>query len=476
MAYEITVKIIVKKHDGKQEEIEINHECDNHTWEEDCYKLGCAVAQNTAKTMLKDIDDEILENRPKDMKSQCFSERTITVRFGEITIQRRLYRDKQGEYHFLLDEYFNWHQYKKATPSLRKALVRLATQDSFESVSKTMGDMLAGVLSDTTIHRILQEISQTAIESEKHEWNLWFNEGKILKGGDRKIPILYTEADGLCVHLQREKDEDGNRQKHYELKSAISYEGWERLSSNEERYRLVNKKVYCHSDNSIPFWEGLSLLWDRHWDLSHLKKIVIGGDDANWINKGEETPYSVRQMDGYHLSRSCRRGWKNGEEIYSAIREGRIRQTLGKTIAREGKQSEKERNHVLKNLDRGIDWRIKVDISQEMGLLGGLGCMESNEDKLYSNRMDKKGMSWRIKGAERMGKAIQLVSNGELEDFCGRKCSQDRFTVDNLSFDLFSYPPEYEHSCSMPAFGSSHSTRPYVRVIRDLTKNDYPII
>jgi len=29
---------------------------------------------------------------------------------------------------------------------------------------------------------------------------------------------------------------------------------------------------------------------------------------------------------------------------------------------------------------------------------------------------------------------------------------------------------------SNPVFGSSHSTRPYVRALRDLTKNDYPII
>jgi len=29
MAYEITVKIIVKNQDGKQEEIQLNHECDN---------------------------------------------------------------------------------------------------------------------------------------------------------------------------------------------------------------------------------------------------------------------------------------------------------------------------------------------------------------------------------------------------------------------------------------------------------------
>ena len=156
MAYEIAVKIIVKKHDGKQEEIEINHECNDQKWEENSYRIGCAVAREITKMVLKDTDEKLFEQHPKDMKVRDSSQRTITTRFGEITIQRRLYRDKQGEYHFLLDEHFNWHQYKKATPSLRKALVGLATQVSFESVSQTMEDMVAGVLSDTTIYRILQ--------------------------------------------------------------------------------------------------------------------------------------------------------------------------------------------------------------------------------------------------------------------------------------------------------------------------------
>ena len=111
--------------------------------------------------------------------------------------------------------------------------------------------------------------------------------------------------------------------------------------------------------------------------------------------------------------------------------------------------------------------------------------MESNEDKPFSNRIGsrngeavliKRGISWRISGAERMGKAIQLVNNGELESFYGRKCSEHRFALGKLSFDLFLYPPEYEYSVSMPVFSSSDSTRLYAKMLRDLTKNDYPII
>jgi hypothetical protein len=90
----------------------------------------------------------------------------------------------------------------------------------------------------------------------------------------------------------------------------------------------------------------------------------------------------------------------------------------------------------------------------------------------------KKGMSWTKNGARRMGKAIQLASNGDLVNLCGRRLTKSRegYIEDKLSFDLFLYSPEYEHRVSMPVFGSSHSTRPYARVLRDLVKNDYPII
>ena len=93
--------------------------------------------------------------------------------------------------------------------------------------------------------------------------------------------------------------------------------------------------------------------------MSYLKLIVLGGDDAGWINKGaEDLPYCVRQLDGFHLARSCKRGWKNGLDMYFAIRSGKVRKTLGKLEERSGKSAIKEREHVYKCLDRGVDWRM----------------------------------------------------------------------------------------------------------------------
>jgi hypothetical protein len=472
----MTITIIIKDDNGKQIKSEDFNTQPNENWEKTCYQIGCKVAKEIAESMLQDIEEKIFQKRDKRWKVKGFRQRTCVTRFGDVTVSRRLYKSKEKN-RFLLDEHLNWHSYQRATPSLKEALVELSTEFSFRKVSGTMEKLLAGVLTKSTIHSLLTEVSQKAIEREKETYTACFEQGKLTKDGEIKSPILYIESDGLYVHLQREKDKEGKRQEHYELKSGIIYDGWKRLPQTEERFSLTN--IYCQSDDSIPFWDGLSLIGDKYWDMGYLKLIILGGDDASWINKGAiELPYCIRQLDGFHLARSCKRGWKNGLDMYSAIRSGRVRKTLGSLEERSGKLAIKERDHVLKCLDRGVDWRKKVDSIVIPEGSRGLGCMESNEDKLFADRMKKKGMSWTIAGAKRMGKAIQLVANGDMRAMCGRRASkcQDRFVEDRLSFDMFFYAPEYEHSVSMPVFGSSHSTRPYGRALRDLTKNDYPLI
>ena len=122
-----------------------------------------------------------------------------------------------------MDEYLNWPPKQEATPSLTEALVDSSTYLSFRKVGREAEKYSAGVLSATTIHRILQKVTQVAIDREKAEWEACFEKGVLLPAGEKKTPSLYVEADGLWIHLQREGKETG-KQKHYELKSAIAYE------------------------------------------------------------------------------------------------------------------------------------------------------------------------------------------------------------------------------------------------------------
>jgi len=475
----MAMKIIIESDDNRQVEITLDPEqYDDREWEEVCYEIGCSVSRELAIRWLGDIEERLFCAWGENLESECFRKRTRVTRFGSFEIWRRLYKDNQGKSHFLLDEYLNWPAYKRATPSLREALVELTTKATFREASKTLSKLTAGVLSTSTVHRVLQEVAEAATDGERQEWEACFEKGRHPPPGEGKTPIVYTEADGLYVHLQRE-----GKQKHYELKNAIAYEGWDCISQEEERYRLVNKKIYCHGDDSMPFWDGAGLMLHKWWDLSCVKLIVLGGDDAGWIDKGvDELGFCVRQLSGFHLARSCRRGWENGDDMYDAIRSGRVRQTLGEVKEREGKTAQKARSYVLKRLDKGADWREKVEeildiipdseIADILNGARGLGAIEGNQANVFADRMKDRGMSWIIKGAQHMGKAIQLAADGDLSNWCGRKLLSSGRGRSNLSFDLF----ESHNRAAIPALESPYASRPWGKAIRQMNMNTHRLL
>jgi hypothetical protein len=435
-------------------------------WEKESYREGCEVARQRALKHLEEIEERLYQARPTSWKVIGWRERTLVTRFGELRIKRRLYRDEKGGYHFLLDQYLGWFPHQLATPDLQECLVEQATAVTFRPVSKTLEKMTAGVLSGRTIQRLVHKTAQLAIEKEKADWQALYERGEISPAGERQVPILFSEGDGVFINLQREEQKD------YEVKQAIAYEGWKRLSGKQERYQTVNKRVYCQASEEIPFWEGAGLEWAKQWDLGYLKEIVIGGDGAKWIDSGiGEFAGSIRQLDGYHLARACGRGWQEGKAIYQAIRAGEVaeaRRWVESLIPRDGQGVHKSRQYVERNLEKGRDWRTQ---SQREGR--GLGVMESNEDKLVANRMKKRGLSWTIAGALRMNKAIQLAANGEVRLFCERK--QPGETRQMRVLPIVSPPRSNGRQkwleAGLPALVGPHASRPWVKRLRDMTYN-----
>jgi hypothetical protein len=98
--------------------------------------------------------------------------------------------------------------------------VESATGSSFRRVSREVEKYTAGVLSASTVHGLLQRVTRDAIDKEKRDWHSCFADGSLSPPGERRVLVLYTEADGLWIHLQQED------QKHYELKNAIAYSGF----------------------------------------------------------------------------------------------------------------------------------------------------------------------------------------------------------------------------------------------------------
>ena len=83
-----------------------------------------------------------------------------------------------------------------------------ATKLSFRKVVEEVEKYTAGVISASTVHCLLTRVTQDAICEEKTQHESWYED---VPPGERKVSILYMEADGLWVRLQREEKE------HYEF-------------------------------------------------------------------------------------------------------------------------------------------------------------------------------------------------------------------------------------------------------------------
>lgn len=218
-------------------------ECDaqDQQWEQDSYSIGCAAARQVAMKRLWAIEQKLYEQRPATLRVEGFRERTLVCVFGELRVSRRLYLEDGGGYHFLLDEYLGWEPEQVATPSVMESVVELATQVPLRQAAQTLNKLTAGVLSAMTIQRLAHKAADRALNQEHQAWQACFGRGEQV-GMGKRVEVLYTEADGVWVHLQQEG------QKHYELKSAIVYEGWE--NAGPQRYRLRGKRVYCHANSA----------------------------------------------------------------------------------------------------------------------------------------------------------------------------------------------------------------------------------
>ena len=117
--------------------------------------------------------------------------------------------------------------------------------------------------------------------------------------------------------------------------------------------------------------------WSKQYALDKVKQFVVGGDGAAWIGRGtEEFGNAVFQLDGFHLSRACGRGYgaEIGPAIYEAIRSGShdyARALMSAAPPAETATAIRDTEYVESNMVNGVDWRNRAHIvPQTLGAWG----------------------------------------------------------------------------------------------------------
>lgn len=449
------------------EEVKKKLKEDIRGWEEEIFSFACDLARTLAKDIVEELDNELMQERDEGMKVVAYKEHWVTTIFGDIRVKRRLYRDKNGNYHFLLDEKMGLDKGSHVSPKMKELAILASTRYTFREVEQTIKAIFPWGISHTTVHNLSGKVADSYIAEEEKEVNALFEDGIIPETEGRVLPCLVIEADGVNIALQRE------RERRAEVKVGIAHEGWQEISKN--RYKLKEKSVYSGIMNGDRFWEGFSLSLAKKYDLSQIGKVIVGGDGASWVKEGAELLGGLYELDRFHLKRALHQGLANDPlvvRVYESCIRGEISkvdrlliEAQEKANRDKAKEIMRLRGYLMENCYGLRDYRLEVDGDG----LRGLGAIEGNVDKLIADRMKKRGMSWTKRGADRMARLISLREQGNLNTWVKY---QNRARHIPSREKAMLKGDQYQDrdnaawlSAGLPALHGPHSDRPWVRIL-----------
>ncbi len=407
------------------------------------YGYFCKAACEFMKDIMESMDEEIMEIRDKKryrLKNSNGRENTIITLMGEVTYNRRYYRgvNEDGEiyYGYLLDQILGIEGKEKLSVNVKESAVETATRLSFRKSAELINKKSAYTLSPQTIWNALQATGDKAKVLENRQVERYIT-GELK--GEKEVPILFAEKDGVYLSIQGEK-------KKKEIKVSKVYEGWKKKTPGSKEHTTANRMYIAGFDDGKSFDVRVNSRIASVYNVEKIENKIVNADGAAWTKEEQEYDASIiQQLDPFHIHQAIMR--KIGDKKKAA----RIRRYINGNryedvfFELEGiydtEQDEKAREKIMDlmtYLSENVDHLPKYT---ERGLTlpdgiayRGMGTMEGSNHNVICDRMKNRGMSWSIAGAERMAKLLCLKHSDGLEEVFEAILPVDKNDIDiNIS-------------------------------------------
>ncbi len=437
------------------------------------YQKAIEWAKETYGDILKYLDDEIKEKRSRNYAIVRTGEAWHVTKFGAVRIKRRYYRNKDGTYHFLLDELMGMDKHRHTTQYVKKLALDMAGVMPYRRSSEIIDKTTPISLSHQSIHRIVARVADECLIKQDAALNRFKNTGELPDCENNVNDRIVIEADGVMLSLQRE-----NKRK-VEAKLGIAYEGWKKVGKN--RYKTDNKSVHGDIVSSDTFWSAMTLKLSRKYEFSCVNHMILGGDGAGWIREGAEYFGGCYQLCRFHLNRALTRTLGYDSEVLKSIRNSLTGEDTAAIFslldnaansAKGDKRTDikKLSNYLSSNLS-GLKIYPKVDNEWR-----GTGAIEGNIDKFIARRMKNQGMSWSVQGIRRMLWLRIAIYENKLDEYLAAKPDTVspyklpnktiRKVVDKkLKRDYSQY-----FNAGLPAVTGPDASKPWVKILKNMVE------
>lgn len=271
--------------------------------EKKIYKMVCDEACNVLKNVLEALDEKLLKERDikvyrnKGLKKTCL--RTI---MGDVEYSRRIYQfeleDGKTATKFLLDEYLGMDTIGNVSINLVETILTNVSEVSFRKTAENIKTMCNQEISAQGVWNIVQTVGEKINELEKRKIEL--NEKGALKG-EKEVPVLFQEQDGVWLSIQgKDRPKGKNRKK--ELKLAVSYTGWKLRPGSKKEYVVIDKTVCASFNSSSHFKKVAEATIAEKYNVDEIETRILNGDGAKWIKATcEDQDIHFQQIGRAHV-------------------------------------------------------------------------------------------------------------------------------------------------------------------------------
>lgn len=397
------------------------------------YKYACDAACNALKDILESLDEKLLSERDtkiyrnKGRKQTCL--RTI---MGDVEYSRRIYEfkleDGKKATKYLLDEYLGMDTIGNVSINLVETILTNVSELSFRKAAENIKIMCNQEISAQGVWNVVQTVGEKIKELENRKIEL--NDKGVLKG-DKEVPVLFQEQDGVWLYLQG-KDRPKGKNKKKELKLAISYTGWTLRPGSKKEHVVVDKTVCASFDSSNHFKKLTDATIAEKYNVDEVTTRILNGDGAKWIKSTCEEQDIHFQLDPFHVGQAIMRkvsDKKAQKQLLKLFRDSKIEELLETIVNmmiltdendKEFKKLTDLYDYLVHNKEGLMPYKLRDNITLPTPPEGieyrQLGTMEHNICDVLAQRMKGRKMSWSINGADNLAKILSEKFSNRLFD------------------------------------------------------------
>jgi len=394
--------------------------------EKNIYAWTCQIGRQFTREFMERYDQMLMESRDrKKYRNKGLRQTTIKTVYGEVTYRRAVYEvtgeDGFKQYVYLLDEALGLDKVGLISTNMAELLVKGITELSYRECAEKVSEMTGQTISAMGVWNVIQALGEKVCEEEA-ELVEEYKKGHIQ--GEKEVPVLFEEADGVYVKLQG-KDRKRNRQGKAEVKVGIAYDGWKQTGKG--RYELPDKVVAAGFEGAKEFHEYREAAIAQKYNLDVVNERILNADGASWIKKVKDKSTHF-QLDPFHRNRAVREKIHNEKAVrdIKELLEGEKTEELFEYLElyknslwedREIEEAE-ELIRYYRNNEKGLlryqSQVLKLPEHPEGLEYRNMGTMENHVWSIIARRMKNNHTSWSRRGGNHLVKILAKKCSGKL--------------------------------------------------------------